>query len=80
MDRLTEAQRGKMRHALGLDRARKSYRNRYYATFNSADCDLWTDLVSRGYAALVNVEGTSVLFMVTEAGREALGSQPTEKR
>jgi hypothetical protein len=77
--KLSEAQRGKMRHALGLDRKRVSYRNRYFAAVETSDCDLWTELVAAGYAALVKVEGTLALFTVTEAGREAL-RQSAESR
>lgn len=70
--KLTKLQGDKMRHALGLDRKKRSYRNRFHAAVGSSDADLWTDLVSIGFAALINVEGGLILFTVTDLGRAAL--------
>lgn len=69
---LTNEQREKMRHALGLNRKARFYRNHYHAAVNSPDADLWAELVGLGYAALVNVENNLILFTVTDAGRAAL--------
>jgi hypothetical protein len=75
MGKLSKEQAAAMRHALGLDRKAKSYRNRYHAAVGSPVAEMWTDLVSLGYAALVHVESGLILFTVTPAGRAALESK-----
>lgn len=72
-EKLTKEQRQAMRHALGLDRKRKSYRNRYHAAIGSPDAEMWTELAALGCATLVHVEDDIALFAVTGAGRRALG-------
>ena len=77
--KLTEEQIKVMRHALGLDRGRRSYRNRYHATVGSPAADVWTDLVALGCAALIHVERDMALFTVTDAGRLALKNQESDR-
>lgn len=73
--KLTGFQRAAMRHALGLDRRRTSYRNRYHAAVGSDAAEAWADLASRGLAALVHVENNLALFTVTKLGRAALSTK-----
>lgn len=77
---LTKAQVAAMRHALGLDRKAKPYRNRYHAAVDNREAmSLWTDLVEMGCAALVHVESGLALFTVTDAGRTALSTHSGDK-
>lgn len=75
--KLTKAQTDAIKHALGLDRAKASYRNRYHAPVGSPAADLWAGLVADGLATLVHVEGALALFTVTPAGRLALSTKTT---
>lgn len=71
MAELTAAQVQKMRHALGLDQADRSYRNRYVAP-PLGDED-WPDLVAKGLAYERDSSGLSGrLFCVSAAGRAEL--------
>lgn len=48
---ISNLQRGMMRHALGLDRSKNAYRNRYNAGTTAAE-DAWLDLCGRGLAGV----------------------------
>ena len=62
-----------MRHALGLNNAAKSYRNRFLSDPSGADFDVWQRLVILGLAVNhgpTEITGGLVFFSVTDAGRE----------
>jgi len=69
---LTEEEIGILRHALGLDRARVSYRNCYTSAPRSPHYLLCMGLVTRGLMERSVSDGTMVPFAVTDAGRAVL--------
>lgn len=69
---LTDEEVGVLRHALGLDRTRVSYRNRYTAAPRSPHYLLCMGLVTRGLMERSVSDGTMVPFRVTDAGRAVL--------
>lgn len=77
---ITAEQRDMMRHALGLDRQPKPYRNNYCA--GDADIPAWEDLVAKGLAVLLRKpeQGwAGPVYGVTEAGKALiLGSGEAE--
>jgi hypothetical protein len=73
--KLTGQMRRVMRHALGLDRAKKSYRNRYSAANGTTAFGVWTELVMYGLAELVHAEGNLTTFRVSDAGRKAIDQE-----
>ncbi len=70
---LTDRELDILRHALGLDRARVSYRNRYSATPQSDTYPVCMGLVTRGLMERGAFHETMIHFHVTDAGRQALG-------
>lgn len=68
-DSLTEQERHILQHALGLDRARVSYRNRYSATPQSDTYPLCMGLVTKGLMERGAFHETMIHFHVTDAGR-----------
>lgn len=73
MSGLSAVEIDRMRHALGLNRSAKSYRNYYDA--GVCDVPIWLGLVERELAverpcAFV----TGRLFYVTDAGKQALAA------
>lgn len=69
---IPDAQRQLMRHALGVDRAQRPYRNRYISRGRMAD---WEALIERGYAvrAPFDTKTDQILYAVTDEGIAALG-------
>ncbi|KGL43760.1 hypothetical protein EP56_08145 [Listeriaceae bacterium FSL A5-0209] len=69
---LSNAQINLLRHALGLDNAKKAYRN-YYAAV-STDAKEWEKLVEKGYAK--NGVETKLVdyYHVSESGKRFLES------
>jgi hypothetical protein len=61
-----------MRHALGLDRAEKPYRNRYAAAVGTPQHAAWLQIAEAGLADLYR-QG----FCVTPAGARAIGIDPS---
>lgn len=81
---MTEEQTNKARHALGLDRRKDAYRNRYIATPNSPDWCVWAAMVIVGDARVSRLVCTTDgddIFSLTKQGAarvvrdgESLGS------
>lgn len=65
-----EMQLRKMRHALGLDRARPAYRNHYVSFGDDADLEA---AVRSGLMIRQSGTGAGVLYKVTRKGLRALG-------
>ena len=74
--KLTEAQRRKMRHALGLDQGAVEYRNYYKAA--PPDQPDWEELVALGYAISGMSDKIGCGYAVTDAGRAALAEAEKE--
>lgn len=73
---MNKKQRSLARHALGLDVANRSYRNRYYASPNTDISRAWDAMVERGEALRVPEHDTRTtnFYCLTRAGAElALG-------
>jgi hypothetical protein len=69
----TDQERRLMRHALGLDNAKKSYRNRYCCAPFGQTATAWEALVERGFAERAEgIGGDYWWYRVTDAGRAAL--------
>jgi hypothetical protein len=74
---MTPAQMELARHALGLPTAaRRSYRNRYFASAGGATYDLWMQMVAAGEAVRGEVQARtqrsgSIYFELTRQGAEA---------
>lgn len=78
---MTTAQRSMMEHALGFGRGEPGWRNYYVVALGTHDCALWESLVGQGLAKAgrpINI-GRDHVFMVTEAGRLALGLPENEE-
>lgn len=75
---LTEQQREIMRHALGLNRGTREYRNHFVTGPGSddyADCETLTDAgLMKKYPGHV-LTGGDPCYVVTDAGRQALERQ-----
>lgn len=71
---LTAQQREGMRHALGLTRSAKAWRNHFVACDGSPAAKYWQELVAAGYATGKPYGGAprSTIFFVTDEGRSAL--------
>ena len=71
---LSEAQRHVMLHALGLTRAKESYRNYFAANPGTPDCAIWEGLEASGLAQRIRPlsPDSLIVFCVTPAGRSAL--------
>ena len=68
--KVTPEQHHMMRHALGLTRVSKEYRNYYAAEPDDKNCNA---LVEAGYMQRGNaIPGGLVYFFVTEAGRKVI--------
>jgi hypothetical protein len=67
-----------MRHALGLNREKKPYRNYYFV--NSPDND-WEDLVNKGFAGKTSGmnEGSIVYYLTFEAIKLIYGKRISKK-
>lgn len=67
---LTPRQREMARHALGLpNRAKRSFRNRYFTVRGTPKHDAWMDLVHRGYALILSGAPLDE-FTLTRAGAD----------
>lgn len=77
MIELTEIERAKMKHALGLGVSERAYRNRYFTPPDSADGKIWEGLVARGLAFKVQsgdpYAGGNVHYWISKAGLDAYG-------
>jgi len=64
---MTPKQKELVRHALGFDAQRKSYRNRYHATHNSPDHKAWVAMVAQGWAEVYDTQAPfgMTCFVVT---------------
>jgi len=64
-----------MIHALGLQRSKKAYRNRFNACEKSDNCEVWRGLVKKGYAVELGKWELSrgLWFKVSKDGLNALG-------
>lgn len=69
---ITEREREILEHALGLDRCREAYRNRYTAARGSEDLLVCVALVGKGLLVEFAASDGLVTFHVTDAGRAAL--------
>jgi hypothetical protein len=79
---LSRAERDCVEHALGLNRARRPYRNFFAAEPGSPDHETFVLLVARGLAWLARRAGPGQpcdLFAITEAGQRAVGVIPPFK-
>lgn len=76
---VSEEQKRKMRHALGLDHSKKAYRNRFQTSKDDLD---WNDLLDKGLAAKGEVgEYGLVWFWLTKQGVEfVLGKNISDKQ
>ncbi|MBO1515580.1 hypothetical protein [Metabacillus bambusae] len=73
---VTAAQIENMKHALGLPRSKKPYRNRFYT---ESDDKSWNDLVEKGLAGKRSGwEEDMSYFYVTEKGLDFLGVEAPE--
>jgi len=73
-NQVTERQRYLMRHALGLDQAKKSYRNRYSCAAHGKTAAEWEEMVSLGLAERTPEMGGSLWwYRVSKVGCDALG-------
>lgn len=74
---LTEAERENMRHALGLSRKPKPYRNYFVTDPHSDDGRCWERLCMRGLAEArpYRFASGTKCYRVTEAGRRALQAE-----
>ena len=66
---ITDHERHILQHALGLDRARVSYRNGYSATPQTDTYPVLMSLVNRGLMERGAYHETMVRFHVTDAGK-----------
>lgn len=64
---ITDEQLNDMKHALGLDRKKKPYRNRYYSESNNKD---WEDLVNKGLADKMEEQPNRTSYWLTKQGVE----------
>lgn len=79
---LSRAERDCTEHALGLNRARRPYRNFFAAEPASPDHETFVRLVARGLARLARRAGPGQpcdIFAITEAGQRAVGVTPPFK-
>ena len=77
---LTDDDRAMMRHALGIepDYGHPGHRNNYAAMPESDAGRRWAEFVDAGLAVLARAPGALgplAIYMVTDAGREALGPE-----
>lgn len=70
---VTKLQRKLMHHALGLDNAKRPYRNRYYVHAEGPSVKEWDALTADGLAAKGEWPPRGFMFAVTDAGISALG-------
>lgn len=71
---MTPAQRELARHALGLpNQARRSYRNRYFASAGGEAAEQWLSMVAAGEAegGWAGRKVSSLFFCLTRKGAEA---------
>ncbi|MCM3443966.1 MULTISPECIES: hypothetical protein [Metabacillus] len=75
---VSEEQLKKMRHALGLPRKTKPYRNYYNCSADNTD---WIDLVNKGFAIKGNAwtEDTSNFYLTFEATKLVYGKRMSKK-
>ena len=66
---VTDQERDILRHALGLDRTRISYRNRYSVTPQADTYPVCMGLVARGLMERGAFHETMIYFHVTDAGK-----------
>lgn len=67
---LTDEERDLLRHALGLDRTRVSYRNHYSVSPTAATYPLCQRLLAKGLLERsASYTETMILFHVTDAGK-----------
>ena len=64
---LSEVERDKIRHALGLKRSEKPYRNAFAA--GPDDVPVWEGLRERGLAELSRADGEFPVYRVSADGR-----------
>lgn len=80
---ITRSERDCIEHALGLNRARRPYRNFFAAEPGSPDHEAFVTLAARGLAALMRRSAPGFpcdIFAVTEAGQRAVHvSAPFQK-
>lgn len=70
---LTDPERDLLRHALGLDRARISYRNHYSVSLTAETYPLCVRLLAKGLMErTATYTATMIHFQVTDAGRSAV--------
>lgn len=75
---MTEREREVVRHALGLDRTRESYRNYYVGAYGSADLLVCLAMVGKGWLAEVSDAHGLMTFSVTDAGIELFARTESE--
>ncbi len=74
MGKLRDEEAGIIRHTLGLDRAKESYRNYFCTHPGASNWDAIQSLVQLGFMQLTSKinDDRDYLFRVTDAGRQAL--------
>lgn len=82
MTDITERQRSILAHSLGLDRAKKPYRNRFCTEEGSKDFDDCQALVERGFMQKSKPVDwiPDAIFIVTEKGRLAVINSTAEPK
>lgn len=77
MEELTEKQKEIIQHALGLNRAKKPFRNRFVTGPGSKDFEVLESLEANGCAKRNEhwLTGGDIFFWITEKGAEAVGSE-----
>lgn len=74
---VTEEQLNDMKHALGLDRGKKPYRNRFYSESNNPE---WDSLVNKHLADKIEEQPNRTSYWLTEQGVEyVLGKSISDK-
>lgn len=78
LDNISNEQLEQMKHALGLPRSKKPYRNRFYIDSNNA---LWNDLVEKGFATKHGgwEEDMAYFRLTFEAAKTVYGKSMSKK-
>ncbi len=66
---LTDFQKGKLKHAFGLDYSKKPCRNYYHC--NKAN-EEWEDMISKGYATKSHLDENTVVYYGTLKGLQLI--------
>ncbi len=78
-DEITESQKKKMLHTLGLDYKKKSFRNRYITGHEADRNEELTELVEKGLMGKNKFYEQGFIYWVTEDGAKFLGVELPEE-